>query len=140
MNKTVFKDEVISNEEFKMVINEIKMDITTTRVRAIREVNTELILLYFRIVKVLEENSKYGNSFIKNISTEIRLSFPTLTGFSERNLRSMKLFYNEYEDNPNWQQLVANLPWGHNTLLIEKVKDKKNKKKLYRSNYKKWLE
>ena len=23
-----------------------------------------------------------------------------------------------------WQQLVAKLPWGHNLLLIEKIKDK----------------
>jgi len=26
----------------------------------------------------------------------------------------MRLFYEEYKDSENWQQLVANLPWGHN--------------------------
>ena len=42
----------------------------------------------------------------------------------------MKLFYNEYKGDKNWQQLVANLPWGHNILLIEKIKDK-NVRKIY---------
>ena len=36
----------------------------------------------------------------------------------------MKLFYEEYKDDEIWQQLVAKLPWGHNLLLIEKIKDK----------------
>jgi predicted nuclease of restriction endonuclease-like (RecB) superfamily len=36
----------------------------------------------------------------------------------------MRLFYEEYVDNENLQQLVAKLHWGHNSLLIEKIKDK----------------
>ena len=36
----------------------------------------------------------------------------------------MKYFYNEYKDNGKWQQIVAKLPWGHNVLLFEKIKDK----------------
>ena len=46
-----------------------------------------------------------------------------MKGFSERNIRSMRLFYKEYVDDEKWQQLVAKLPWGHNLLLIEKIKD-----------------
>ena len=44
-----------------------------------------------------------------------------MKGFSERNIRSMRLFYEEYADDEKWQQLVAKLPWGHNLLLIEKI-------------------
>ena len=66
-----------------------------------------------------------GKSFIKNVSTELKLEFPNMKGFSERNLNYMKLFYEEYRDDENLQQLVANLPWGHNLLLMEKFKDKK---------------
>ena len=56
-----------------------------------------------------------------------------MKGFSERNIRSMRLFYEEYADDENWQQLVAKLPWGHNLLLIEKIKDK-NVRKIYAEN------
>ena len=40
----------------------------------------------------------------------------------------MKLFYQEYKDNQNLQQLVAKLPWGHNILLIEKIKENEIRK------------
>ena len=56
-----------------------------------------------------------------------------MKGFSERNIRSMRLFYEEYVDDEKWQQLVAKLPWGHNLLLIEKIKDK-DIRKIYAEN------
>ena len=89
-----------------------------------QQVNSKLIMMYFRIGKILEENSKYGNSFIKNVSHSIKLAYPNIKWFSDRSLRSMKYFYNEYKDNGKWQQIVAKLPWGHNVLLFEKIKDK----------------
>ena len=88
------------------------------------QANSNLIMLYYRTGKVMLNNSKYGNSFIKNVATEIKIEFPNIEGFSERNLRNMKLFYSEYKDDEIWQQLVAKLPWGHNLLLIQKIKDK----------------
>ena len=44
------------------------------------------------------------------MSTELKLTFPNMKGFSERNIRSMRLFYEEYVDDEKWQQLVAKLP------------------------------
>ena len=48
-----------------------------------------------------------------------------MKGLSPRNLRRMRIFYNEYKDIQNWPMLLANLPWSHNYTLIEKIKDKK---------------
>ena len=115
-------------KDFKVVINIIKKDIRNTQIKTILQTNSNLIMLYFRTGKIIFENSKYGNSFIKNIATEIKIEFPNIEGFSERNLRSMKLFYLEYKDDEIWQQLVAKLPWGHNLLLIQKVKNKRIRK------------
>ena len=36
----------------------------------------------------------------------------------------MKKFYIEYKEDRKVQQLVAQLPWGHNILLMEKIKNK----------------
>ena len=58
------------------------------------------------------------------MSIELKLTFPNMKGFSERNIRSMRLFYEQNVEDEKWQQLVAKLPWGHNLLLIEKIKDK----------------
>lgn len=129
MHKMVVSKELENNkirieDDFKKTIIDIKEEIKSTQIKSIQQVNSNLIKMYFRIGKILEENSKYGNSFIKRVAHSIKIEYPNITGFSERNLRSMKLFYNEYKDNEKWQQLVANLPWGHNVLLMEKVKDK----------------
>lgn len=35
----------------------------------------------------------------------------------------MKRFYEQYQDNPKLRQLVAEIPWGHNLLIINKIKD-----------------
>ena len=115
-------------KDFKDIVLNIKNEIKTSQTKAMIEVNKNLITLYFRLGKILSENSKYGKSFIKNVSTELKLEFPNMKGFSERNLNYMKLFYEEYRDDENLQQLVANLPWGHNLLLMEKFKDKKIRK------------
>jgi len=115
-------------ESFKNVVSDIKNEIKSTQIKTMFEANKNLIMLYFRLGKILYENNKYGNKFIENVSKELKLTFPELKGFSSRNLRSMKLFYQDYKDDENWQQLVAKLPWGHNLLLIEKIKDKKVRK------------
>lgn len=132
MAKVIEKEknrEEITKDDFIRIVNEIKSDIKTTRVKTMLQANGNLIMLYFRIGKVMFDNSKYGNGFIRNVAMEIKLAFPNIEGFGERNLRNMKLFYQEYKDaNGIWQQLVANLPWGHNMILIQKIKDKEIRK------------
>lgn len=109
---------------FKEIISNIKEEIINTQIKTFQEVNNNLIMLYFRLGKIISENKVYGNNFTKQVSTELKLTFPNMKGFSERNLRAMRLFYEEYSEDEKWQQVVAKLPWGHNLLLIEKVKDK----------------
>lgn len=109
--------------DFKFIITEIKNDIKNTRFRILENANSELINLYFRIGKIIDDNWKYGNNFVNELSIELKLTFPDMKGFSPRNLRRMRIFYNEYKDMQNWPTPLANLPWSHNYTLIEKVKD-----------------
>lgn len=46
-----------------------------------------------------------------------------MKGFSKRNLSRMKTFYEEYKDFEILPPAVAKLPWTHNYILIEKIKD-----------------
>ena len=115
-------------KDFKLAFSKIKNDIRCTQTKVLYQASNELNLLYFRIGKILEENSKYGNSFIKNLAREIKLDLPNVDGFSERNLKRMKRFYNEYKEYGKVPQAVAHLPWGHNILLFEKIKDKSIRK------------
>ena len=117
-------------KEFKNVVNNIKEEIKTTQIKTAFEVNKNLIMLYFRLGKILDDNFVYGNKFIDDVAKELKISFPNLKGFSVRNLKYMKSFYLEYKDDEIVQQVVAQLPWGHNLLLLDKIKDK-NIRKLY---------
>lgn len=116
-------------KDFKEIISNIKEEIINTQIKTMQEVNSNLIRLYFKLGKIVFENKIYGNNFTKQVSTELKLTFPSMKSFSERNIRSMRLFYNEYKDDEKVQQLVAQLPWGHNILLIDKIKDKEIRKK-----------
>jgi len=43
-----------------------------------------------------------------------------MKGFSHRNLKYMVHFAKEYPDLAIGQQVVAQIPWGHNILLLQK--------------------
>ena len=119
---------VIIDKEFRNIVNNIKKEIKTTQTKIIIESNKNLINLYFKIGKILNDNFKYGNKFIDDISHELRLEFPNIDGFSVRNLKYMKKFYLEYKDDELVQRIVAQLPWRHNIALMSKLKDNKIRK------------
>ena len=115
-------------ENFKQIINIIKSDIKATRLKTAIQVNHNLIELYFRLGKILYDNYEYGNKFIDEVARELKLEYPNATGYSVRNLKYMKKFYTEYKDDEVMQQLVAQVPWGHNVVLMDKVKNKETRK------------
>ena len=116
------------NQEFRNIVNNIKNEIKTTQIKVAIEANRNLINLYFKLGKILNDNFKYGNKFIDDISRELKLEFPNINGFSVRNLKYMKRFYLEYKDDELVQRIVAQLPWRHNIILMSKLKDNKTRK------------
>lgn len=116
------------DKSFQEITSSIKNAITNTQLEIMTDANKKLANLYFNIGKTLEENSSWGNKFIDNVAMELKMSFPNLKGFSVRNLKYMKSFYNEYKDDEEFVQLVAQLPWKHNITLMQKVKDKEIRK------------
>ena len=116
------------DKSFQEIASNIKNAITKTQLEIMSDANKKLVNLYYDIGKVLEENSIWGNKFIDNIAMELKMSFPNLKGFSVRNLKYMKSFYNEYKNDEEFVQLVAQLPWKHNITLMQKVKDKEIRK------------
>lgn len=110
-------------KDFKTIFNDIKNEIRSTQYNMAIQNNINLIQLYFKLGKILNDNYQYGNKFIDEVSKKLKIEFPTSSGFSTRNLKYMKKFYLEYKDNELMQQLVAQVPWGHNIVLMEKIKN-----------------
>ena len=102
----------------------LKARIRKARIRAVLSANAELIRLYLDIgCEILDrvEKADWGSKVLETVSDELRRGFPGLHGFSVRNLKYMKAFAREWRGNAIGQQLVAQLPWGHNIVLLESV-------------------
>ena len=52
-------------------IESVKQEIRTAQHRALRQVNQEMILLYWKIGKMLNEHVAYGNQFIEQLAREL---------------------------------------------------------------------
>lgn len=73
-----------------------------------------------------QKKSGWGDNVIGQIAKDLTQELGGIKGFSERNLYRMKLFYSFYTDAGHGEfspQLVAKIPWGHNSLIIQKIKD-----------------
>lgn len=115
------------SNEYKELISGIKFQIKNSRQKALLAVNEQLLILYWNIGNIIleyQDKSGWGAKIIDNISNEIKLEFPDLKGFSQRNLKYMRKFSDEYKDIKFVQEVLAQIPWYHNITLLEKVKDK----------------
>ena len=55
------------------------------------------------------------------------MAFPESKGYSVRNLKYMSKFAETYSDREFVQQVVAQIPWGHNVVLLDKITDEKER-------------
>ena len=72
---------------------------------------------------MINERKTLGSKFIENLAADIRIFFPNVKGYSVRNLKYMEKFAETYPDETFVQQAVAQIPWPHNTVILDKVKD-----------------
>ena len=58
-----------------------------------------------------------------HVNSDMLIAFPESKGYSVRNLKYMAKFAETYPDREFVQQVVAQIPWGHNIVLMDKVSD-----------------
>ena len=113
---------LINDNQYLNVIESIKNEISKAQYSAALQVNKELTLLYYHIGSIINEHKTWGNKFIDNLAKDIKIAYPQSTGYSVRNLKYMAKFATEY-DEQFVQQAVAQIPWGHNVVLLDKISD-----------------
>jgi predicted nuclease of restriction endonuclease-like (RecB) superfamily len=137
--------------DYADLLGKIKQRIRRGQAQAVFAANAELIRLYWDIGRMLHERQLqegWGAAVIPRLARDLRNELPEIKGFSERNIKLMVQFYHEYpvlfsigqpvvaqlpgQDIPAGpndqlaeirQQLVAQIPWAHNVLLMQKLKD-----------------
>lgn len=127
---TVKKTEVSANNYLKFITS-LKTKIQAAQIKAAVVVNCELIKLYWEIGKeIVEKQARegWGSKVLEKVAKDLQNEFPGIEGFSRANIFYIRSFYVAYE---KVQQLVGqfeslpifSIPWGHNILLIQKIKD-----------------
>lgn len=108
------------------LLRDIKQRIRTAQVKASLAVNRELVLLYWSIGRdILERQAKlgWGAKVIEGLAADLHRAFPSIKGLSRTNLLYMRAFAEAWPDEEIVQQLAGQLPWFHNCVLLDKVKD-----------------
>jgi predicted nuclease of restriction endonuclease-like (RecB) superfamily len=130
----------ISKNKYNEMLFEIIAEVKMTRIVIANRLSSSVTQLYWNIGKRLasEKLEKgYGGKVVEQLNIKIKSEFPDTEGFSPRSLWDMKRFYEFYtetnqilpqavavsEDNI-LPQVVAVLPWGHNRLILSKIKDR----------------
>jgi len=107
------------------LLEELKARIRAAQIRAAVGVNRELVFLYWQIGREIlnrQQQEGWGARVIDRLSADLRREFPEMSGFSARNLKYMRAFAEAYPEEAIVQQLVAQLPWGHNVRILDAVK------------------
>lgn len=147
------KKNLVHTTEYRNWLVDLKNRIQQSQIKAAIKVNTELLQLYWELgAQIVEKqaNAKWGDGLIKQLSIDLMKEFPTMKGFSERNLWFVKkwyLFYGQGDEKlkqlvselPEKQSIerpqlvgkvelqnitkkVTQIPWGHNLRIITKCK------------------
>lgn len=117
----------IINKGYMALLEELKSRVEASRYKAARASNKELVLSYHYIgtqILAKQNQNGWGAKIIQNLSKDLSIAFPEMKGFSIRNLKYMRKFAEEYPDHKFVQQVVAQLPWGHNIFLMDLVPNK----------------
>jgi predicted nuclease of restriction endonuclease-like (RecB) superfamily len=135
--------DLTTTRSYIELLGEIRTEVTGARLRAVRSVNTEMLTTYWRIGRMIlekQEQEGWGTSVIELLAADLRDE--GAKGFSARNLWYMRKFAGAWPDlivcesafspqpvgkmPPSSEflpQPVAEIPWGHNRVLLDKLDD-----------------
>lgn len=83
-------------------------------------------MLYWQIgrdILARQQAQGWGAKVIERLSRDLRREFPELKGFSRTNFLYMRAFAEAYADEAIVQQPAGQIPWFHNCVLLDKIKD-----------------
>ncbi len=134
------------NKDYINWLNEVKAKIRTAQVKTALAANRELVLFYWTLGRDIfekQKNAKWGAKLLEQLSTDLKAEFPDIQGLSKTNLKYCSQFYRFYSigqqavnqlQNKDLQQvkdvkqlsqqLVDQIPWGHNIQIFTKTQNK----------------
>ena len=119
-------DSGLLPDDYRDFFEHLKTQVQQARIRATRVVNTELLLLYWDIGRAILDRQHaegWGSKVIDRLAVDLRSAFPEMRGFSRSNLHYMRKIASAWPRSAFVQQAVGQIPWGHVTVLIDRLDD-----------------
>ena len=119
-------NSLFPTDNYDVFLKDLKTRIRQAQVKAAIAVNKELLILYWQIGREIltrQQQEGWGSKVMDRLAKDLKREFPDMKGFSPRNLKYMRAFAEAWPDEQIVQQLVAQIPWGHNVRLLDQVKN-----------------
>lgn len=111
-------------------IEEVKSEIQKQRISVVLNANSSMICLYWNIGRAIlkkQEEEGWGAKVIDRMAKDLKDAFPEMSGFSPRNIKYMRKFAECWPDFQIVQQVVAQIPWRTNRMLLDKLDTEKSR-------------
>lgn len=125
-NNIVVNNAELSAENTSETYSRIRNSVITAQSRIYNAVNSAMVQAYWEIGEQIyiacgeNERAEYGKGLLKYLSEKLTAEFGT--GFTERNLRNMRQFYQAY---PIRHTVCTELSWSHYRILMRISDDKR---------------
>ncbi|MGA2296459.1 MAG: PDDEXK nuclease domain-containing protein [FCB group bacterium] len=103
------KQVIKVNSDYISLLKEIKQKVRNAQIKASVRVNSELILMYWDLGEAIvkkQAKTNWGDGLISQLSKDLLAEFPEMKGFSETNLKYIRLWYSFYTNPKFSPQLV----------------------------------
>jgi len=107
-------------DHYMALLKKVKDRIRQAQIKAALSANVEMILMYWDVGRIIAERRAtqgWGAKIIQRLAQDIRNDLPEIKGFSERNLKRMLAFYNEYSELLIGPTPLAQLEMAGNTVI-----------------------
>ena len=109
---------------------EVVSMIRQARYNAIKNVNSELVKLYWNIGKYISKkfaSSEWGDAVVDGLAEYIQENHPEFKGFTRRGLFRMRQFYETYRRHKIVSPLVTQISWTNHLMILSKTKSPEEK-------------
>lgn len=117
------------SDTYLQFIEDIKEEIQTEKLSVVLHANSKMVCLYWKIGKsILKKQTEegWGTKVIDRIAKDLKDAFPEMSGFSPRNIKYMRKFAECWPEFEIVQQVVAQIPWRTNRMLLDKLDNRES--------------
>jgi len=115
-----------TDNEYLLFLSKLKNKIISSQQDAVISVNKELLMFYWEIGNLILDKKKeqgWQEDIVNSLSNDLKATFPDMMGLSEKNIRYICKFAEEYKDKKFIQEAAAQISWSHNLILMDKISD-----------------